>query len=145
MATTTNIRTTKATPTKATTKATTKAQPAKAAPTTASATKAQPAKAAPTKASATKAQPARATPTKATPHLDRIGLPGPVKGYTVRWPHASFDLAKKTDSNAVGAAWLVVCNAHGTHTTASNAKEGDVLGGKAGRPAWCKACAKADS
>jgi hypothetical protein len=122
--------------------ATTTARTTKAQPAAKASTKAAPAKAQPTKTQSTKAAPAKAAP---TPHLDRIGVAGPVKGYTIRWPHASYDLAKKDDKAAAGPDWIVVCNEHGTHTEASNAKEGDVLGGKAGRPAWCKACAKAAS
>jgi hypothetical protein len=113
-----------------------KATPSKAA-------KAAPAKIAQaTPAKAAKAAPAVAKASQPTPHTDRIGvaLPKPNAGYTVRWPHASYDLAKRSEGTT-GPAWLVLCNAHGTTTGADSAKEGDALGGKLGRPAWCKACA----
>lgn len=90
-----------------------------------------------TKAPATKA-PATKAPRAKLPHADVA-----VDGYTVRWPHASFDLLKRTDkAPADSPAWLVRCNAHGTTTPAANATQGDAKGSKAGRPDWCKPCAK---
>lgn len=61
-------------------------------------------------------------------------------GYVPRYTHKSYDLY----STAPGEGkiqWLVVCNAHRTHTTASGGREGDVLGSKAGRQGWCTKCA----
>jgi hypothetical protein len=61
-------------------------------------------------------------------------------GYVVKWPHGGYDLLKKTDKDAAGAAWLVRCNYHGTTKEVASAKEGDGLGSNAGRPSWCAKC-----
>lgn len=63
------------------------------------------------------------------------------EGYTIRWPHKAYDLAK-LDDGYEGAAWLVVCNLHGVFVEAATARDGDKLGGTAGRSAWCDGCAK---
>lgn len=70
--------------------------------------------------------------------LPTIALPA---GYAVRWDNGAYDLAKRGDGAAEGAAnWLVICKAHGTTTTAANVKEGDALGRRAGRATWCTGC-----
>jgi hypothetical protein len=135
MATTTKASTTKATATKATA---TKAQPAKATATKASTTRATATKASTTKATATKA-----TATKgSTTHEDRIGVELP-NGYVVRWPHASWDAAKRGPNAPAGSPmWLIICNAHNT-TTTTNGSNRRYLGSAEGRTTWCGQCAKA--
>jgi hypothetical protein len=118
-----------------------KATPAKAEP-KAPAAKATPAKA----AKATPAKAAKATPAKAPaaprPEFVKVAADLP-KGYFVRWPHKSYDLATTADKTA-DVKWYVTCNAHGVKSPVENAKAGDVAGTKAGRVEWCKKC-KADA
>jgi hypothetical protein len=121
-------------------KATAKAAKARAA-------KATPAKATPAKAAkATPAKAAKATPAKAPaaprPEFVKVAADLP-KGYFVRWPHKSYDLATTKDKTAA-VKWYVTCNAHGVKSPVENAKAGDVAGTKAGRVEWCKKC-KADA
>jgi hypothetical protein len=61
-------------------------------------------------------------------------------GYVPRYTHKSYDLYSTVPGEGK-ITWLVVCNAHGTHTAAAGGREGDVLGSKAGRQGWCKECA----
>jgi hypothetical protein len=74
---------------------------------------------------------------------DQAHAPAP-EGYEIRWPKPAFDLLKRTDgwrtAHPDSNPWLVRCNAHGTTTKASDTKEGDKLGSKAGRLTWCKKC-----
>lgn len=61
------------------------------------------------------------------------------KGYEVKWSKPGYDLLKRTAAaKGDGPAWYVTCNAHGTMTDATSAKDGDVKGTKAGRAGWCK-------
>lgn len=85
---------------------------------------------------------AEATPKQApAPRAPLAHAGEAVKGYEVRWPKRGFDLLKRNDkADADAPAWLVRCNAHGTTVPAGNAKEGDALGRKADRAAWCKPC-----
>lgn len=63
------------------------------------------------------------------------------KGYAVKYENGAYDLAKKGDGAAAnGAAWIVICTAHGTTTTAEKAKDGDALGRKTARGEWCANC-----
>lgn len=59
-------------------------------------------------------------------------------GYSLRWPHGSYDLLKKDDKAVEGPAWWVVCTAHGEMTEVKNARDGDVKGRKSDLPLWCK-------
>ncbi|HEX4399670.1 MAG TPA: hypothetical protein VH136_18670 [Trebonia sp.] len=63
-----------------------------------------------------------------------------IPGYVLKWPHGGYDLLATTDKSADRPVWLVRCNAHGTTKPIKAAKEGDVLGTNAGRPAWCAKC-----
>lgn len=60
-------------------------------------------------------------------------------GYVPRYAHKSYDLYSTLPGQGK-IQWLVVCNAHGTHTAAAGGREGDVLGSKAGRQGWCAKC-----
>lgn len=60
-------------------------------------------------------------------------------GYVPRYAHKSYDLYSTVPGEGK-IQWLVVCNAHGTHTAATGGREGDVLGSKAGRQGWCAKC-----
>jgi hypothetical protein len=145
---------TKTTKTETTTAAAIKLPEAReAAKATAKAAKARAAKATPAKAEpkapaakATPAKAAKATPAKAPaaprPEFVKVAADLP-KGYFVRWPHKSYDLATTKDKTAA-VKWYVTCNAHGVKSPVENAKAGDVAGTKAGRVEWCKKC-KADA
>lgn len=62
-------------------------------------------------------------------------------GYAIKYLNGAYNLAKKGEDAAENAAaWIVICTAHGTTTTAGKAKEGDELGRKAGRLTWCEKC-----
>lgn len=82
---------------------------------------------------------AKPTAKRASKTTERVSPILPA-GYTVRWPHGGYDLARKMDRNIEGPAWLVVCNAHGVTHNAENAKEGDTLGSAAERSNWCAKC-----
>lgn len=102
-------------------------------------------------AKAAKAAPAKAPAKKApaeskadTRPKSRAMAPKLPNGYAVRYENGAYNLAKKGDGAAAdGPAWIVICTEHGTTTTAAKAKEGDALGRKSARPAWCKKCAAA--
>jgi hypothetical protein len=150
----TTARKTTATP-KAPSKSASKSAPAKKAPAKSSASKSLPvfdaltapiAKKAPAKSSASKSSAAKSSASKSTkPVAEKLVPKNLPTGYTMRWAHKSFDLYRKTDADAKGAKWLVVCNVHGKFTTAENTGEGDALGTLTSRQSWCSGCKSAAS
>lgn len=89
-------------------------------------------------ASAKKAAPAKKTARTLKPATATIQAKVPA-GYVPRYAHKSYDLYSTLPGQGK-IQWLVVCNAHGTHTAATGGREGDVLGSKAGRQGWCAKC-----
>ena len=73
----------------------------------------------------------------------RVGMPvAGRRGYFVRYPYATYDLAAKVGDKVEGQAWMVVCRHGNTNTADSLMGEGGVEKLAAARKTWCAECAE---